>query len=222
MGKPYVEQVEVIGLVEKLGRVILFDDIEDLLKWRGIGTGTDWTVAKSTTEAMNGAASLYVQTKATTPAIGDYAQGYRNIYLPGAKKMSLELFWLLTSDTLVSDIHFHLVYYDSTKRHTAALRYLPPEQKWMYRDSGAVFRDAPGGAQKLHTRTWHRVKIVIDYEKDEYVKLVSDALVIDLSGLKIETVSDTTGQVLQIGLRVITETAAQADAYFDDVFVREE
>jgi len=222
MGKPYVEQVEVIGLVEKLGTVILLDDMEDLLKWSGSGTGSDWTVAKDTTEAFNGSASLYLQTKATSPAIGDYVWAYRNIYLPGAKKMSLELFWRLTSATLVDKIEFRLFYYDSANRHEAVLYYLPPEGKWQYQDSTGSRQDVPGGAQKLHHDTWHRAKMIVDFEKDEYVTLVSDALVVDLAGLTLKTVTDTTGQVLQVGFLVHTETAAQADAYFDDVFVKEE
>jgi len=222
VGKPYIRQVEVIGLVEKLGTVILFDDIEDLLKWSGAGVGTDWTVAKSTAMAFNGSASLYIQTKATTPAAGDYAWAYRNIYLPGAKKMSLELFWRLTSATLMGEIEYRLFYYDSAMRHEAKLIYLPPEEKWQYQDSAGSRQDIPGGAQKLHHDTWHRAKMIVDFEKDEYVILISDALVLDLSGLTLKTVADTTGQVLQIGLLVRTKTAAQADIYFDDIFVKEE
>jgi len=222
MGKPYVRQVEVIGLVEQLGTVLLFDDIEDLLKWMGYGTGTDWVVEKSTTEAFSGSASLHLKTRITTPAAGDYVAATRRFALSIGKKLSVELRLRYVSKALVDRIMIGFGHYDGAMYRRGWIGFYPPEGKWMYFTSGGVMEDIPGAVQRLHEDGWHRVKLVMDFEKSEYVSFQCNELVIDMTGKPIRVTPDTRDSFTMVVIEVWTETAAQAESYFDDILCKEE
>jgi len=222
MGKPYVRQVEVVGLVEQLGTVLLFDDIEDLLKWEGSGTGTDWVIEKDMTEAFSGNASLHLQTRATTPAIGDYIHAERKFALSTGKKLSVEFRFKYVSKTLVDRIVVGFGYFDGSYYHRGFVYFYPPERKWGYLKSDGTTADIPGASQKLHERAWHRVKLILDFEKDEYALFQCNDLVVDMSGTALRVTSNTTDAYTFVVFEVWTETAAQAESYFDDVFCKEE
>jgi len=222
MGKPYVRQVEVVGLVEQLGTVLLFDDIEDLLKWEGSGTGTDWVVEKSTIEAFSGNASLHLQTRATTPAIGDYVRVERKFALSTGKKLSVEFRFKYVSATLVDKIVIGFGFFDGSNYHRGFVFFYPPEQKWGYLKSDGTVADIPGASQNLHPGAWHRVKLILDFEKDEYVLFQCNDLVIDMSGTAFRVTPSTVPIYTFVTFEVWTETAAQAESYFDDIFCKEE
>jgi len=222
MGKPYVRQVEVVGLVERLGTIILFDDFEDLFKWDTSGTGTDWIAEKSTLVAYNGDASLHLKTKATTPTAGDKVRAARATYVPIGKKVSLECFFRFETQTNEDYLCWVMRFYDGSIMHEGMIRYLPPENKWQYLNSANVWTDVPGGAQTLREARFHRLKWMIDFDKNEYVMLQSDDLIIDLTGTKSRTVTSTVESYLAAMLEISAETAAQAEAYMDDFFLKEE
>jgi len=222
MGKPYVRQVEVVGLVEELGTVLLFDDIEDLFKWIGSGTGTDWIVEKSTTEAFSGSASLHIKTKATSPAAGDNVSAVRKFALSIGKKLSLEFRFRYVSKTYVDSVVCGFGFYDGANYHRGWFRYLPPEGKWQYMKSDGTYEDIPGGTQALHQDGWHRLRVILDFEKDEYVLFQSNDLLVDMTGKKLRVTPSTTDIYTFVSLTVWAETAARAESYFDDVLCKEE
>jgi len=222
MGKPYVQQVEVIGLVEKLGRVILLDDFEDLFKWSGSGTGTDYTVEKDTTVAYNNSASLHLKTKATTPTIGDYVQAWRRTHVRGGKKISYMCYFRIGVN--VDYLLFSADLFDGTNRYRCRVKYDLTNKKWQYLDSTGAFVDVPGGVQKLRNDVdvWYYFKLTVDYEKGEYVSLQCNDLIIDLTGIKLEKTPNPVGHTLFVTVFVYTAANAQAEAWYDDYFVIEE
>jgi len=221
MGRPYIREIVVVGNIPSLGDIILFDDFEDLFKWSGTGTGTDWLVEKNTATAFNKSASLHIKTKATTPAAGDYVTAYRYIYLPPPLKLSLECFWYYVSDTLVDFFAIELIFQDGSYRTHGKVRFHPPESKWQYRDDTPAYVDIPGGSQKLNEGAWHRVALKLNFKDKIYSHLKSDDLEIDLSALKMQSVSDTTAKQLYVAVSVSAETNARAECYIDDLLIRE-
>jgi len=222
MGKPYIRQVEVIGLVERLGRVLLFDDLEDLFKFDSAGTGTDWVVEKSTTVAFDKNASLHMITKATSPAAGDYVIAWRRFPVPYGKKISLECLFRFETLTNEDKVIFMLEWYSETGFIRAMVRYDPIEQKWSYEASDGTFKDVPNGSQKLHNETFHRMRLIADFDKMEYIYLQCNDLLIDMSGIGMYYAAGAYTSRIAVKFRVNAETAARAEIYIDDVLVKEE
>jgi len=222
MGKPYVREVQVTGLIERLGRVQFADNLEDLFKWRGAGTGTDWVVEKSTTVAFTGNASLHIKTKATTPAPGDYVLAAFDLGLPFSKQLSVELVWKVVKNADTDHARFMIHFYDGTYFKRPELRWLPPEGKWQYFSKDEVWTDIPGGAQTLYENRFHRLKMKADFEKNEYVSLRSDDQIFDLSGIAMSVTAWTIPTTMNFGVSVANETTNRAEGYFDEVLCLEE
>jgi len=222
MGQPYVREVQVTGLIEKLGRVQFADDLEDLFKWRGTGTGVDWVVEKSTTVAFTGNASLHVKTKATTPAPGDNVFAAFDMGLPYSKQLSAELVWKVVKNADTDAVYFRFTLYDGTTAKYAILRWLPPEGKWQYYAPDATYKDVPGGEQRLFENRFHRLKMKVDFEKNRYINLRSDDKMFDLSDLSFYVTASTVDTTMNFIVGVVNETTNRAEGYFDEVVCLEE
>jgi len=222
MGKAYVRQVEVIGLVERLGRVLLFDDLEDLFKFVGSGTGIDWVVEKNTTVAFNGSASLRMKTKATTPTAGDYVEAWRRAPTPYGKKLSLECLFRFETLTNEDYIQFTLSWSSEVGLIRARVRYDPIEKKWIYEAEDGTYKDVPNGAQRLYHKTFHRLRVLADFDKREYVSLQCNDLLIDMTGIKLRYSAGVFDSRMGVVFATAAETSAQAEAYIDDILVKEE
>jgi hypothetical protein len=77
MGKPYRRNVLSGAVVPSSPPIVMWDDMESLLKWQKTGTGADYTVTLDDTKCFNGNYSLYMVTKSTTPAAADEVVAYR-------------------------------------------------------------------------------------------------------------------------------------------------
>jgi len=222
VGKPYVRQVEVVGLVEQLGTVLLFDDLEDLFKWEGWGTGADYVVEKNTVLAFSGNACLHIKTRATTPAAGDFVAARRFFAISIGKKLSVEFRFYFPNPDLIDRIGIGFGFFDGSYYHRGDVYYCPPEKIWRYMTPDGTLADIPGGSQNLREKAWHRAKLILDFEKDEYVSLQCNDLIVDMKGIKSYTEANPAGSATLIVFYVWTETAAPAECYFDDILCKEE
>jgi len=222
MGKPYIRQVEVIGLVERLGRVLLFDDLEDLFKFDSAGTGTDWVVEKNTTGAFDQNASLHLITKATTPTAGDFVSAWRRFPVPYGKKISLECLFRFETLTNEDYVQFNLEWYSEIGMIRALVRYDPILQKWVYEATDGTIKDVPNGSQKLHNVTFHRMRLLADFDKMEYISLQCNDLLMDMSGIGLRYSAASYRSRMAVAFKTVAETAARAEIYIDDVLVKEE
>lgn len=221
MGDEYIRRIMVLGEVPSLGPVMLFDDMEDLLKWTKGGTGGDSVLEKSTTVAFNKLASLHIKTRATNPVIGDEEYGYRRVYQRPGKRYRLECLFRFVSKTLVDSVTFEARIFDGTLLHGIGVKFYPPEEKWAYRTGLATYTDFPGGGQDLHPDSWHRCSVEFDQASKKITRFVCDNL--ELSGLSLSyyTAADPSGLRLALYLSVKTETGAAAEIYVDDLLLME-
>ena len=222
MGQEYIRTVRVSGLIESAGNILLFDDCDVFRNWFTDGTGTDFVVALDTTIIFNGDASMKLQTKATSPAAGDFVEAFRRIYLPASKLVSMELFWRYSIEADTRFIDFLLKYFDSSNRHEADIRYNVQSAKWQYLNSAGTFSDIPGGAQSFTQKAWNRLKFTIDFRNNQYLKFTSNDLEVDLTDTPIYNPSDTTKPQLTTHIRLEAETANRPVMHFDDLMLIEE
>jgi len=115
--------------------------------------------------------------------------------------------------------------YDKANMHNGSIRFLGEANlKWQYRDSTNTFTDITNGDHDLYVGTticWHKIKLVVDFERDEYVKMYCDEKEFDLSGLGLYVVADTTNGpylFLSVDLANAVATAART-ARIDNVVV---
>jgi len=221
MGEEYIRRIMVLGSVPSLGPVILFDDIEGLLKWVASGTGTGYVVEKLTTAAYNGSACLHVKTRTVGASADDIVVATRSFFRrPGLRYRVESLFEILVnSNCKLCDFEVYL--YDGTARHAPGVRYDVVNQKWQYRTGIATYTDVPGGSQNLEGADWHRVLFEFDEARGVLTRLICDGL--ELSGLNLGYYRSSAvgGVYCLLNLSIGSVSTTPPEAYFDDVLVME-
>jgi len=221
MGKEYLQKSLVLGALPITDTVIFFDDFEGVLDWLKDGTGTDYVVKRTTARKDTGSFSLYLQTKATTPAAGDYVKAYKESYFTPAKRYIYQAMFRLPSVADLDKVEFTHHYRDGSNRHTISIIYLGPEVKWQYYDTTGTYADIPGGTQVLAGGKWYRLTLTVNLLIGEYEELVVGSTRIDMSGVRYYKIPDSTAEHLSIELAIANEGATQIDCYFDNIIIRE-
>jgi hypothetical protein len=221
MGKEYIREVMVLGSVPSLGRVILFDDMEDLLKWDKSGTGGDDTLEKSQTEVYNRDYALHAKTRVTNPLEDDYVVATRKLFQRPGKRYRLELSFFTDAGNSVDLYRFECEIYDGTYLHQVAVRYDAGNDKWQYFSSGAAWTDVTDGAQGLADNRWHHMLFEFDEANGEFIRIVSDSLEMDMSGISYRKSANAGAVAFDVNLRITANTAPPGEVYYDDVLVME-
>jgi hypothetical protein len=221
MGQEYLRRIMVLGSVPSLGPVMLFDDIEDLFKWTGAGTGADFVVEKSATVAYNGSASLHVKTRATAPAANDVVNAYRDLFQRPGKRYSVECLFRFEVEASTKYVTWYFTVWDGATKHEISVRYDVVNQIWQYMDSAGSYQDITGSDQRLNNVAWHRMSFEVDEVKKEYRKLVSDSGEFSLADLSYKSAANTDPIRMRALVEVTANSADKPDAYFDDFLVME-
>jgi len=221
MGEEFVRRIMVLGDVPSLGPVIVFDDMEFLLKWTKSGTGGDSLLEKSATVAYNKDASLHLKTRTTNGVEGDAEVASRVLYQRSGKRYAFECIWMPDAAAGAKETIFEADIYDGALLHQVALKYDKVNDKWLYFAAGPAFTDVPGGAQSLQTGTWHRLRFEFDEASGLMRKMESDALLVDMSTLSYYSTASVVAVRLHCKITVVAGATPPGEVYVDDVLVME-
>lgn len=221
MGHEYEREITVMGSVPNLGPVLLFDDMEGLLKWKEAGTGGDTVFEKITTVAYNGSACLHMKTRITGAAAGDDISGYRDTFQRPGKRCRLECLFRPDVKEQSAYVYFKASIYDGTLRHYVRLRWDEVNTKWQYWSDVPGWSDVTGGSQGLVADQFHRFLMEWDQSSKKYIRFVCDGLEVDLSTLSYDTGADASGQILRVDVGMEAVGVLTGELYVDDVLVLE-
>jgi hypothetical protein len=221
MGEEYVRRIMVLGSVPSLGPVILFDDMEKLLKFTAVGTGADFVCEKSQVQVYNEDYSLHVATRATDPADGDYVSVVRSIMSrPGKRYRGECLFWS-SLGAAVASIDFWFGILDGAEYHEVKIRWDQEAERWFYYSSAGAWAELPLASSYPSASNWHRLMLEWNQISGKYIKMVCDAMEVDMSELSYRKTASVGSLSMHAYFRVEAAGAAQAHAYFDDLLVLE-
>lgn len=221
MGKEYEREITVQGSVPNLGPVLLFDDIEDLLKWVEAGTGGDSVFEKIATVAYNGSACLHMKSRTTNAAEDDEISGYRDTIMRPGKRYRMECLFRPDASAQSKLVFFRALLYDGTNSHNAQVRWDEVNTKWQYLNSVAGWTDVPGGSQDLVADQFHRFLLEWDLSSGKYIRFVCDGLEVDLSGVSFYVTADASATIMRLDVGMFAGAAPPGELYFDDVLVLE-
>lgn len=222
MGREYQRESLVLGSLGLFGDIVFADDLEaTTLLWAGTGTGVDFAVTRATGAAYMGAAGLSLVTKTTTPADGDIVTATVRLPQSLAKQVTLLCHFKNISDTLVQLVTFGFTGARSDYAFNLGVRYNPVTSLWQRQAAGATWSNIAGGGFDGNPSAWHRVLLVWDWALKQYVKLVVDESLIDMSGLTFDTTANGGDLELQAYLQVEAAGAAVATSYFDNYAILE-
>lgn len=221
MGKEYEREITVLGSVPYLGRVMLYDDMEDLLKFVKGGTGGDDVFEKDQTQVYNGDYSLHMKTRTTGAAEDDDIWGERYLFQRPGERYRLECLFHHKNAVAGKYVNFEIFIQDATTYHQVRIRYNVATEYWMMFRETEYWGNIQGGSQNLNQGQYHRFLMEWDQYKKEFRRFVCDGLEIDMKGMAYASAGNVQFQYMKLVLGCEAGAGPPAEVFFDDVLVLE-
>lgn len=202
---------------DRRGNIIWLDSFEDgLAKWKPAYTGIAGSVELTAVRARSGALSA----KITTPADSTSRQRIEH-YLPIPILGKLGFEFSFTWDSDIGEIVLYTYLLGPTYRHIAQIRYIGGGyRRWYYYNQKKKWQDL-SGIFILHSEDYlfNTAKLVVDYEKREYVRLIVNDTEFSLKGVPYYTDSLTAARFLRFYIEFRPHTNVAVPTYVDDVIL---
>ena len=221
MGEEYVRQILLLGYVPTLGPVVLYDDMEGLLKWTkedGVG---DSVFEKNATVAYNGSYSLHMKTRTTTATAGDLISGYRSTFQRTGGRYRIEFLMRIDASASAASTWVKVLIANGVDGKTWKISYDEVNAKWQYFEKTSGLIDIPGGGQSLVADQFHRVMFEIDENKREYISFTCDGLYVDMRGFLCDVVAGAAPVNMKVSFGLVAGAAPPGELYIEDVLVME-
>lgn len=215
-----VETTPRPSLIHPSGRIFLVDTFESsTLHWHKAVSGTS-TAALTTLEAVAGEASVFLQTGASGV---EQVAITRPVGLPQTKKIGFELSFRIGGN-VNHFVTFEIIRFDGTNKVDALVRWKNDDKKWVYRNSAGTLVDVTDGSQNFDraTHLWNRMKLVVDFDKEEYVNLACNEKVFNLAGISIRSATNADEPHIEPKITLRVEEALAVALKVDQVVLTEE
>lgn len=195
------------------GRLIWSDGAEEaVLQWNLLLVGAG-AVSRSTVAVWRGAASALL----STPAVGPTGAGiWKRFYNPQTGRYGAEIAWS-SALTAPNYLDLSIVVRDGVNRYTATLRLAIRGGLVQYNNAAGGWTNIPIPLcyiQDLHY--WHKMKLVIDVDNLEYVRVLVDGYEYDMTGIPFHTVLDASCACLVCQCYMPGDGANVLNVYLDD------
>jgi hypothetical protein len=202
-----------LSLLDRRGSVILYDNFEaaGMSGWK-TGFSAGGSCALSTTQAFTGNQSMKTVTDVD---VGDYSGFHRDFCLPIERRFATEVMFCITGGK--PNIRFGILGYTGTLRLQAQIKYDYNVNKlYYYNSAGAWVELAIVDSTNITYEPWLFLKVVVDWDKGEYVRLIFCSTEYDLSNLDIRSFADASPKHIYVSMITEAGTAAAATVYFDN------
>lgn len=213
------EQAVRLGSIDTFdrgGNVIWLDNFEDgITKWVPGGIGTGHATTWDSTRAKSGSFSA----KLTT---GDAENDYENIVhllsFPVLSRLGFEYSFSLGPN--VRDIQLNVYLHDGNQAHYAEIKWVAVGACFYYLDSANREQAlSPVVSFRQDTNLFNTIKLVVDFISGEYVKLIANNTIFDMTGLKYRKRTLLLAPYLRVQLQLYTSANAAAMIFTDDVII---
>jgi len=198
---------------DRRGNVVLLDDFEGaVLHWntaiRGVGAG----ITLSTINQKSGDQSAKLVTGA---AINDYASLYRRMPVPVIKRLGFEISLIPEEDVDSTSIYGEI--YTGTRRLVPEMRLDTVNDNLEYRNNvDAHTRIDDIDLLDAADECWLTMKMVIDYETEEYVRFILNNTEYDLTGTALRATNNGTAPHMYISIASWKVALVNTTTYVDN------
>ena len=201
---------------DRRGQTIWMDDFENTpINWFTDGIGAGHTETLSNTRSWRGSQSL----KLTTGAVANNdSQIKKTFSAPISTTLGLEMH-LYTSDA-PSLLKIYFYGYTGTRVYRALVKWDPNAYTISYANSAdADVNLSPEVTWLPASEHWIPIKIVIDWDKLEYKRILAGANEYDLTGQPLWSAADATRPNVNIWLYWYTQVNVAHSLYIDNVIL---
>lgn len=216
-----VVAVESEGYQDLHGRILMNDDFENTpFKWTGTGTGTHFETRQQRA-AYNGSMGAELEVASDAPPASRDATILRYVPTDVTERLAFEIFWRANDITIMNSIEILMLLFDGVEFHRTEILYDQPNEIWRYRNDANVVVDLPGSEQTFRNEAWNELMLSADMAADEYIRMKSNNMEINMGGLGCTHLGAPAGGHLRIHIQATNITADQLIISIDDAVLKE-
>lgn len=205
-----------IDTFDRRGNVLAFDDFESGIgKWYRSGDA-GYDISWDGNHGRNGGFCCKIMTGG---AAGRVAYIYRRFGYPVLSRLGFEFSFATFLFGRYLELKTDLQ--TAAGLHSPAIRYVALTDTFEYNDDAGIYQTIPDLTWRPMDTAWgfDTIKLVVDYISNEYVRLIVNNQVIDLSGISYQVGTVPAIPYGTLEIRLTTDVAAQARTWVDDVIV---
>lgn len=201
-----------IDIFDRRGTVICLDDFESpQLKWYP-STIMDGAVILDTTYPKSGSQNVKLSTGAVATGSGQIDRGFVPLQ---SMRIGSEISFYAPST--LTTFHCAIVNYDGVNYAIAEIKFDFATKKVYYLDENNAYVEKAELLGFISRATiYHPVKLVVDLDDLEYVRLIYGDTEYDLSDISLYSVADTTLPYFLARYRCVYASGAGSSIYLDD------
>ena len=201
--------------------IMLLDNCEGTCNWTKAGTGADPVLDYNSAAAFIGTNGMRIQTRSTSPAQYDVCSATKIIHLPVSGYMKFRAMCNFPDVSLVQQLSMMLYLYHLTDIWKAELRLTPNTPTMQYMNAAGGATAIADMALKVADGQWFELEVGVDVTEHEYVAAQFNGIEVALSKIGFYDADDTTFTGANLFLEIGSAGAAQATAYFDQIYCGE-
>jgi len=199
---------------DRRGDVLWLDNMEGTERtWVPFGTGTGHKAEHSPEQARSGFCSMKLTTGST---LGNYEQLEKYLPYPALSKIGFEISFTVTGH--MAEFLWYIRLYNGSDYYEGRLRFTYSTTLWEIYDNG-TWRTVKTGTVNESQYIFNTMKLVCDFNTNEYVRLILNETEYDLSSYSLTTSNSTVKPTLNLLVKVTNRTASNWVEYFDDCIV---
>lgn len=201
---------------DRRGQVLLMETFETgLQRWSKTEYGTNAAVTHDPTSSLTGGYSVKLEN-------GDAALNYAEIHhhsgVRPVGRTGISAAFALSA--VIDTLSMFFDEYRATELVHAGVRFLESGSKLQYLDSAAAWQDiAVWTPADRADKCYNQVKLVVDLDAEEYVRVLANGTEYDLSGTAVRVTAGSYNPYYSVVLKFIGRAGDTDYCYIDDVIV---
>lgn len=221
MGQEYIKDIVVRSQAPFSTEPWLYDDFESILNWSITdNSNASAAVTRITTDAYQGVACMQIDTGATAPADNDEIRVMRGAILGPNKYLEMVTFYRTSLNGGNALVRFEYTVGQNGQAWQFNIQIDTQNDTFTYLDEQQNYTNITTPPVSTATGGWNTLRIAVDPYNGQYLYVIHNGSRYGLNNAQAPTFGETTGTFVEIGLYLVTLTAARATCRFDNVIVR--
>ena len=221
MGKEYIRRQAVVGNVDILGEVLLFDQFERGWHIFESPTSTDKCILLDHAAALTGELGLKLQTVIIDPADNDTVLASMYFSIRPSKLIRLQSSFKFPEIGDEKYLDFTILAYIDSSSYTARIRVEPLEEKIYLYNSAGGYTEITDIPLHPYDAYWYSLDLILNLSTGYYKKLTIGHLEADISAYDIKSAATAKDSRATLTLTLTGNGEGAATVYIDHILISE-
>lgn len=222
MGQEYTRQLEIRSLTPASGGVLFYDDFSSILRhWNTVSTAVDGTALLDTDKAHDGSASLRLRAEETGALEDDIIVAIRADPIGISTNLEISIFFWSDENGTQPDLQLELEFLGKPRRRNFGIEFDVVNNRFNFFNSAGAYAEIPGGNISVSPFVWHKLTLRVDNLNNEYIAMIIDGQVVDMSGLSGQDVGVEVDTSVETTIRMVLNSDFTEEIFIDQVLLQE-